>query len=49
MPLLRKLSVRGYPLRWRKGIVKLLEADGPVLPEQIAFLTRELAQRFTPH
>ena len=49
MPLLRKLSCRGYPLRWRKGIAKLLEADGPVLPEQIAFLTRELAQRFTPH
>jgi hypothetical protein len=49
MPLLRKLSVRGYPLRWRKGMAQLLVADGPVLPEQVAFLTRELAERFKPH
>ena len=49
MPLLRKLSVRGYPLRWRKGMAQLLVADGPVLPEQIAFLTRALAERFKPH
>ncbi len=46
MPLFRRLSVRGYPLRWRKGMAKLLRDDGPVLPEQIAFLSRELALRF---
>jgi hypothetical protein len=49
MPLLRRLSVAGYPLRWRKGMAKLLDEDGPVLPEQIAFLTRELALRFKSH
>ena len=46
MPVFRQLSVRGYPLRWRKGMAKLLEHDGPVLPEHIAWLTRELGARF---
>lgn len=49
LPVFRKLSLRGYPLRWRKGMAKLLNADGPVLSEQIALLARELAALLPAH
>lgn len=49
LPLFRQLNVRGYPLRWRKGMAKLLNADGPIPPERISLLARGLAERLPAH
>lgn len=46
MPLLRKLSVGGYPLVYPRRLAKLLNRPGELGPEQMRLVAAELSQRF---
>ena len=46
MPLLRKLSVGGYPLVYPRRLAKLLNRPGELDPEQMRLVAEALAERF---
>jgi hypothetical protein len=48
LPLLRTLSINGFPLLHRRSLPKRLNADGPLTVEGIALLTEALARAFPP-
>ena len=45
MTLFRKLTVRGFPLCWCKGMAKRLNADGPVPLEHAELIAASLGTR----
>jgi hypothetical protein len=48
LPLVRTLSINGYPLLHRRSLRKRLNADGPLSVEGIAAVTDALARAFPP-
>lgn len=48
LPLLRTLSVNGYPLLHRRSLPKKLNADGPLTAEGVEQLSQALSRAFPP-
>jgi hypothetical protein len=45
LPLLRTLSMRGYPLYYPRRLAKCLNGPGPMAPEQVSAIAAALAQQ----
>jgi hypothetical protein len=48
LPLLRRLSIDGYPLFYPRALAKRLNTAGPINPDQARGLQAELARRLPP-
>lgn len=48
LPLLGKLTFKGYPLLYPRGLAKRVNAPGPVPPERVHAIAARLAERFPP-
>jgi len=48
LPVIRTLSISGYPLYYPRRLAKKINRPGPLMPEQASRIHAELAQRLPP-